>query len=287
MRKQNFATVEVSSGETLFYREIVGGDENILLLHGNMSSSKHWEPIFNLFPEEYSLYAVDLRGMGKSTYYNRFDTLQELAEDIKVFIDRKNLNNLTVVGWSTGGGVAMELAANYPDLVKNLILLDSVSYLGYPIWKKDEQGNPLIGEAYSSKEEMAKDPVQVAPMVMAIENHNRELMKTVWDMSIYVHKKPSEEAYNEFLDATFEQRNLVDIDWALATFDISNKINDITASVLALWGDSDLVVTRDMVEETVKAIGSRGQLEVLPQCGHSPLVDCPELLVEKILAFIG
>jgi len=205
---------------------------------------------------------------------------------MKLFLETKGLEQLTVVGWSTGGGVAMELAVNYPQLVKKLILVESVSYKGYPIWQKEETGKTLEGKAYGSKEDMAKDPIQVAPILMALETHNAPLMKQIWDLAIYVHQKPNEKQYQEYLEATLEQRNLIDIDWSLANFNLSDTIKNIACPVLSFWGDSDLVVSRQMVEETVEAIGDNAHMEVLPKCGHSPLVDCPEFLVKKILNFI-
>ncbi|KAB3524428.1 alpha/beta fold hydrolase, partial [Alkaliphilus serpentinus] len=192
--------------------------------------------------------------MGKSTYNRSFNSLKELAEDIKDFIDQKFLDNLVVVGWSTGGGVAMELALSYPEVVDRLVLICSVSYKGYPIYKKDQQGQPIIGEVYETKEEMAQDIAQVVVPLKAIENKDYETMAQIWNALIYVHKKPSDEDYRAYLDATFDQRNLIDIDWSLLTFNLEDRIKNLNVPVLALRGDSDLVVTKDMVEETVEAI---------------------------------
>lgn len=291
-----FGTIDLNNGESMFYREQGEGEKTLLFIHGNMSSSKHWEPILNILPQDYKAYAIDLRGMGKSTYNNRFDSLEELAEDVKLFIEKKKLSKVVVVGWSTGGGVAMELGAMYPELVDKLVLVESVSFKGYPIYKRDERGELLLGEFYANKEEMAKDPVQVAPSIMAIETRDYDVMRYIWDAAIYVHKKPNEEDYQAFLEATFDQRNLLDIDWSLANFNLSHehngmgegsgKIDRITMPVLSFWGDSDVVVTEDMVKDTVDAIGDNATLVALENCGHSPIIDCPKELVEKMIDFI-
>ncbi|KAB3534697.1 alpha/beta hydrolase [Alkaliphilus pronyensis] len=286
IKRQGCGTIELKGGDTLFYREAGKGDKTILLIHGNMSSSIYWEPIMDSLSDAHRLFAVDLRGMGKSSYNRGFNSLKELAEDIKELIDQKMLDNLVVVGWSTGGGVAMELAILHPEVIEKLVLISSVSYKGYPIYKKDSNGKPIIGEVYKTKEEMAKDPIQVMYPLMAIENKDYDFMKHLWNTLIYVHKKPQEDEYIRLLDATFEQRNLLDVDWALANFNIEESIKTINMPVLALRGDSDLVITKEMVEETVEAIGLNARLETLEKCGHSPLVDCPEILVKKIIDFI-
>ncbi len=292
----NLGTVDLSNGESIFYREMGSGEKNLLLIHGNMSSSKHWEPVYEKMKDKYKIFAVDLRGMGESTYHNRFDSLKELADDLAEFCEILKLRDLVVAGWSTGGGIAMELAADYPDIVEKMILVESVSPKGYPLLKKNEKGEVIPGAVYESKDAMAKDPVQVLPAVSALENHDFDTMKQIWDAAIYVVKKPEEKKYREYLEETLKQRNLVDIDWALATFNITEehngmvegngKIKKIKQPTLIFGSELDYVVPLSMVEETSKALGEHGKLYIFKNSGHSPITDVTEELVEKIEGFI-
>ena len=72
--------------ETLAYLD-EGQGEVVLMIHGNMSSSVHYEPLIERICDSYRCIAVDLRGFGDSTYNNRFDTLEELADDVNAFLD--------------------------------------------------------------------------------------------------------------------------------------------------------------------------------------------------------
>lgn len=290
------ANVTLPNGETLCYRKSGEGDKILLLIHGNMSSSVHWAPVFNALPPGCTAYAPDLRGFGESTYNTPIQSLQDFAQDLVFFVRELGLEKFTLVGWSTGGGVAMYLAAEYPDMVENLVLVESVGHTGYPIFKKDAQGQPIIGQHYSTKEEMASDPIQVAPMVAVFEQGNSAMMKMVWDQLIWVVSKPTEEEYQEYIKATMLQRNLVDVDWALAAFNLSHEHNGITqgnglvdkiiAPTLAFWGDRDLVVPRPMVEGTVAAIGENARLVVLENCGHSPITDALDIMMAEITALV-
>lgn len=292
----NLGTVDLSNGESIFYREMGSGKKTLLLIHGNMSSSKHWEPVYEKMKEDYKIFAVDLRGMGESTYHNSFDSLKELADDIAEFCEILKLKDLIVAGWSTGGGIAMEFAADYPDLVEKMILVESVSPKGYPLLKKNEKGEAIPGEVYESKEAMAKDPVQVLPAVLAMENQDFDTMKQIWDAAIYVVQKPEEEKYQEYLEETLKQRNLVDIDWALATFNISDdhngmvkgngKIHKIKQPTLIIGSELDYVVPLSMIEDTAKLLGDHGEVHIFKKSGHSPITDVTEELVEKMERFI-
>ena len=60
------------------------------------------------------------------------------------------------MGWSMGGGVAMQFTANHPNFVEKLILVESVGMKGYPIFKKDTNGRPIVSSLVKTKEEIAQ-----------------------------------------------------------------------------------------------------------------------------------
>ena len=66
----------------------------------------------------------------------------------------------------------------------------------------------------------------------------------------------------------------------------TGKATDIDVPTLVLRGERDLVITEEMVEETVADIGSNAELVVLDDCGHSPLIDDLDQLLHEVTAFI-
>lgn len=287
--------IELSNGEVYGYRYCKGGDKNILLIHGNMISSKHFDTFIEALPKEYTIYAVDMRGFGISTYNNPIDSLDELANDIYIFTQEVGLNKFDILGWSTGGGVAMLYAAKYPEMVNKMFLIESVGIQGYPIFKKDEEGQPIFSEFLLTKEEIANDPIQVAPVLDAIDKKDKEFYKNLWNALIYTQKQPESAKYEEYLEDNLTQRNLVDIDYALTRFNISNEFNGLTkgtgevykieADTLIVQGDKDLVVPQSMAEGIKDALGEKGTLKILSNSGHSPFVDCLDNLVNLITEF--
>ncbi len=287
---------KVKTGEDIAYRESTGSGEKLVLIHGNMTSSKHWDILMENLPDYYHLLAPDMRGFGESSYNNRFDSLEELAVDIIDLLNQKNFEDYNLIGWSTGGGVAMEIAAKKADEVRKLILLESVSTRGYPIFKKDENGQPIPGELLKTKEEIASDPVQVLPILNAQKNNDKETMRQIWNSLIYTDNQPEEEKYEEYLEDMMTQRNLIDVDYALANFNISdqhnglqpgnNRAKNITAPTLILQGNQDKVVPMDMAEAIKEDIGDNAKIQILENCGHSPLIDDLEQLVDAITKFL-
>ncbi len=287
--------VTLKNGESYSYREMGSGDDILILLHGNMTSSKHWDVLVDKLQEDFRIIAPDLRGFGGSSYNKEISSLKDFSDDLKEFVDALDIKSFYLCGWSTGGGVAMQFSANHNEYVKKLILVESVGIRGYPILKKNELGQPIPGSLLKTKEEIAADPVQVAPVLEALKTRNKEFYRMVWNASIYTNNKPEPSKYEEYLDDMLTQRNLVDVDYALATFNISNAFNGVTEGtgeikaiscpVLIFQGDRDYVVPRYMGEGIKEAL-PHSELIILKDCGHSPLIDCLESLCENIMAFI-
>lgn len=84
--------VSLSNGETIAYQEVGRQNAEILvLIHGNMTSSQHWDLVIEKLQDQYHIYALDLRGFGQSTYNKAIDSIQDFAEDVKLFIDQLKL----------------------------------------------------------------------------------------------------------------------------------------------------------------------------------------------------
>ena len=277
----HFTTIQ--NGETLAWRACGSGDKTVVLLHGNMSSSVHWQTTMEALEPEFSVFAPDLRGFGDSSYLNHFDSLLELAEDVMALLESQNIGKFTVVGWSTGGGVALELAAMLPDKAEKAILLDSVGLKGYPLYKKDSQGRPILTEPILTKEEVAADPIQVLPVLTAYATGNREMMRALWNAAIYNLNQPPAEDYELYLDAIMKQRNLVDVDYALMTFNMTHeptawasgngRMDQVRCPVVVMQGELDLVGPMAWAEETAAFFGDKARLITFANAGHSVITD--------------
>lgn len=278
--------------ETLAYLE-EGKGEDLLLLHGNLSSSVHMQPLMERLKEDFRCVAPDMRGFGDSSYHHRFDSLDELAEDISRFMEKREILSAYVVGWSAGAGVAMKLAAAHPDKVRKLFCIAGVGFRGLPILEKGEEG----GKAYADKERMAAESGPIARLLKMIEEKDAAAMSEYWNRAVYTVSKPSAEQNDLWIKETLKQRNLVDLEWAMASLNMSEEagpygpgdgsIRNISCPVVFTAGDRDGIVPPAMVQSNQEAVGASAGRIVYERCGHSPLVDCPDRLAADIRFFFG
>jgi pimeloyl-ACP methyl ester carboxylesterase len=287
---------ELPNGETLSYRERAGGDEIVLLIHGNMTSSKHWDILLEKMDPSYKLIAVDLRGFGNSTYNKRVKGIKDFSNDIKQFTFSLGLKDFTIIGWSTGGAIGMQYVADYPNDCQKLILLASASTRGYPFFGSKEDGTPDLERRLTTIEEVEDDIGKTIPVQAAYDKNDRDFLKTLWNVLIYTKNQPDAYRYEEYVDDMRTQRNLADVYQALNIFNIStvhngicegtNQTSEIRIPVLILRGERDYVVSDEMTKEIIKDIGENARFVELKNCGHSPLIDDLDQLLNKVEQFL-
>lgn len=292
--KVTLKKVDLANGETIAYRERNGGEEKVLLIHGNMTSSRHWDLFLENMDTRYKIYAVDLRGFGASSYRNKVRSIKDFSEDVYQFVNRINLKDFSIIGWSTGGAVGMQFAADHPGYCNKLVLLASASTRGYPFYKTDGNGFPDPRFRLQTYEEIKKD-LKTVSIQSAYDRKDRQFLQGIWNKLIYTHKKPEQHRYEAYLEDMMTQRNLAEVYHSLNIFNISdkhngltegsNQVKDICIPVLVLHGDRDLVVSRKMTEEILEDFQGKAQFVQLRNCGHSPLVDDLDQLLKAIYQF--
>jgi len=124
------ATIEVN-GAALYYDER-GSGPPLLLVHGTGSYADVWSPVLDRLARTYRVIAYDRRGFARSSAAPR-GGLADQARDAAELLDALGASPATVVGWSGGGVIALDLAASYPDRVASLVLAEpAVHFLTHP-----------------------------------------------------------------------------------------------------------------------------------------------------------
>ncbi|NLW53207.1 MAG: alpha/beta hydrolase [Tissierellia bacterium] len=297
MKHYEVKFIELKTGEKIAYREAGDGDKTILLVHGNMSSSVHFQPLIELLEKDYKVYALDMVGFGDSTYNREINSLHDFSLDVSEFIKELGLTDLYILGWSTGGGVVLETAVDLPERIKKIFLLSSVGVQGYPMFKKDENYQPILDQRIFTREDIAVDPVQVVPALVAYTNQDKSYFRNIWDLVIYNNAKPKDDDYEVYLEAILKQKNLVDVDVALANFNMTSlnngvnegtgRLDDVKAPVVIIQGARDLVVPPVFAQTSKEFFGDRAELVMFENAGHSIVTDDLKGLYEAIVTRIN
>lgn len=202
-------TVDLDEVSLTYQR--VGAGAPLLLIHGLGGSTRWWAKNVAALAEEFEVFAVDLAGFGESRHGGPF-ALGKAAAQLAAWTRRLDLGPVTLVGHSMGGCVAAELAADYPALVRRLVLVDAAAL---PL----DQG--LLQHAIGLTRALGYTPWDFLPVFATDLCRTSPL--TLWNGT----------------------RDL------LAT-DIRPKLRKVRAPALVIWGEHDTVVPPEMGQQLVR-----------------------------------
>src|SRR2546422_5759507 len=112
------------NGINLYY-EIHGTGRPIVALHGGLGSGEMFAQVMPQLTAHHQVIAVDLQGHGRTADIDRPVDVRLMAGDIAALIDHLGLAKPDVVGYSLGGGVALQTAASYPAKVRRLVMVSA------------------------------------------------------------------------------------------------------------------------------------------------------------------
>ncbi len=108
-----------------------GEGKPLVILHGLFGSLDNWYSLSKAFANEHRVYLVDQRNHGQSPHTDTH-TYEEMAEDLYGFFQHHGLTDAVLVGHSMGGKAAMTFAANHPELLSKLVVVD-MGVKQYPV----------------------------------------------------------------------------------------------------------------------------------------------------------
>jgi branched-chain amino acid transport system permease protein len=240
----------------------------LLLLHGSFATSRWWEPLFAVLPQEICAVAPDLRGCGQTEKPAAGYAIEQLTEDVRLFAQALGLSQFDLAAHASSGAIAVELALNHPNLLRSLILVDSVPVEGV--------GTPL-------------------DMLMALSQmqQDRTLLRKALSMLMPTFDPLESAANSAFFKLLVDDASqmapaaFTDIAGSLGRWNRFGDAKRLTLPTLLIWGDQDEVVSRDAMTRTLIAIPGANNLEILHGVGHSPMIEAPLTLAEKIVDFMA
>ena len=114
----------VLHGHRIRFR-IAGSGPPIVLVHGITGSSRHWERVVPVLAASHTVVAPDLLGHGESAKPRGDYSLGAFATGIRDLLVALELERVTIVGHSLGGGIAMQFAYQFPQRCDRMVLVDS------------------------------------------------------------------------------------------------------------------------------------------------------------------
>lgn len=246
----------LTTGLELYY-EIHGSGEPLIVLHGGFGSVEMFGPNIEILARTRQVIAVDLQGHGRTADIDRALSYEALGDDVAALIEHLGFDKADVMGYSLGGGAALQAAIRHPARVRKLVIVSTV-FARSGWFPEVRAGFDAIGP-------------QLAAM-----------MKQGPAYQFYASIAPRPQDFERVVEKV---GSLVkrDYDW-------SAVITDKLAPTLIVVGDADAVRPAHLVEMFARLGGgqrdpgwdgsggrSKSQLAVLPGKTHYDIVASPAL----------
>ena len=259
------------------YVESWGRGRPILLVHGFGATTYTWRYLVPALSERHRVILIDLKGSGRSPkpVDDRYSVYDQ-AEMLSAFIVEEGLDDLTLVGHSLGGGVALAatLALGHERRrLARLILIDTVAYRQrFPAFIRLLRA-PVLGPLVLW---LVPATLQVST-ILRFAYHNPSKV-TRGAIEVYAGPLRSPEARHTLIRTA---REIIprDVDAFVQSY------ASIELPTLIVWGRDDPVVPLEVGDKLHRAIrGSK--LVVIGECGHLPHEERPAEVVKLTCAFL-
>lgn len=108
------------------YYEVHGSGEPVVLLHGAfMTITNNWTGWIGELAKTRKVIAVEMQGHGRTADIERDISQENLADDVAALLDHLKIPRADLIGYSMGGGVAMQCAVRHPDKVRKVVVISS------------------------------------------------------------------------------------------------------------------------------------------------------------------
>lgn len=241
----------------------------IVMILGLSHRLAHWGRLPALLAERLFVVTFDCRGMGQSERRDEPYTIQDEVEDVLAVVDAAGVHRAAVYGRSRGGMLAQQVALSHPDRVSALILNGTTHRGPGSVGSTDE-----VNRAMSFTPEMTREQI--------FETQNVAMASPGWK-----ERDPEAFAYLMGVDLEAPPRwfAVVRQQGALEGWSSLDRLQEIACPTLVLCGEDDGMVPPENSRQIAAAI-PKARLQLIPQCGHLPMLEKPAEVADAVLGFL-
>jgi pimeloyl-ACP methyl ester carboxylesterase len=239
------------------YYELHGSGDPVVLLHGSfMTITNNWTGWIGELSKTRRLIAVELQGHGRTADIKRDFSYEHLADDVAALLDHLNIPSADLIGYSMGGGVAMQCAIRHPENVRKVVSISGVF-----------RNDGLVKEALDMFPQLTSETFKGSP----IETEYKKLSSTPGEFPSFVKRV---------------------LAMALKPYDFgADKLTATNAPMFFIHGDAD-GVRLEHISEMFRLKGdeihgdlrarSASRLAILPNTTHITLMERMPVIVPMV-----
>jgi pimeloyl-ACP methyl ester carboxylesterase len=234
------------NGIKLWYA-VYGQGEPLVLLHGGLGNSSYWGNQVPVFAQHYKVIVIDSRGHGRSTRDDKPYTYGLMASDVLALLDQLKIEKASLVGWSDGGIIGLDIAIHHPERLNRLFAFGANS-----------------------------DPSGLREGLDTNATFNRFIEEAG---QAYAQLSTTPKDYDGFLAAISKM-------WATEPNYTAAQLNGIKVPTAIADGEHDEAIKREHTQWLAQQIPG-AKLLILPDVSHFAMLQNPTAFDAAVLAFLA
>lgn len=252
------------------YWETHGHGHNVLLIHGWGMNGNVWETLADKLSNNFRITILDLPGYGRSAHYilPQYD-LQTLAAELVSLVPQ----GATVLGWSLGGMIAMQMALNYPNVLERIILVAASPQFHLSTDWPHAVEKRILDTFAEQLADSYQDTIQQFLAIQALGSQRAREEIRLLRGKVFRDGEPDKTALRQSLNI-------------LQTANLRDKVQNIEAQTLIIAGERDRLVPASAAKMLADSI-DHSQLCVIKGASHAPFISHQELFIHELQQFLS
>ncbi len=267
--------LEVDGYKTYYIDINPEAEETVLLIHGFGGSATNWTSVmYELADEGFRVVAVDLKGFGLSEKKVDDDfSHKSQAKFLNSFVEKLDLENITVVGHSMGGNIATMYVLEYPERIEKLVLVSAAVLQG-------EDFDRMRSDVFKVLDlPVFREYVRVGLKFI----FSSKRIESLFNSAMYQPEKVDVQE-PQFVNPTLFfgwEYIVIKMTSALHMNLVEKPLSEINVPVYILWGEKDIWTPVSQGKNLNSKIeGSK--FELMEDVGHLPMFENPDVLLSKL-----
>jgi 3-oxoadipate enol-lactonase len=261
---------EVQINDTTIHYDRQGDGEPLIMIPFLTADHACFAFQMPAYAEDFTCYALDLRGSGATARGAAECTMKQFVEDVAAFVDNIGAERVHLTGYSLGGAIAMSFAATYPERVRSLSL--------HSTWPRSDVFLQTVVASWQVVAEALGDVCETAvtaifPWCFTPERY-AEQPEFIQGIIDFARSRPKQQVA-DFLEHST----------AVIRHDVLDALPKVRAPTQISFGSADVVTSTRFAEPFVGAI-SHAELVIFDDCSHAPFLEDVESFNSRTLDFL-
>ncbi len=258
-------------GEKIAYFK-TGQGEPVLLVHGITTYSFIWKRIVPLLEKDYQVIGVDLLGCGASSKsLDHAYSIKNHAWFLNQLMVKLGFDKFNFVGHDVGGGIGQIFSVKFPEMLRSLVLINTVAYDFWPVQPIVALRTPIIRQFAMATLDMGALRMIVRRGLYYKERLTQELIDYFWQP---MRTKAGRKAFLHFA-SSLDNHHLLEI---------TDELHRLDIPVLIIRGDADPYLSGSIAETLSNNIPN-SRIVKIPTGSHFIQEDEPALIAAELKRF--